>query len=808
MKSNKKYSKRIFALFLGMIMLVSIISAPNMNRVFAAKQILADTFHDKVRGAWIGELIGNYSGLPTEGGYVNDPNPASSVPWVCNSTWNTDDDTSMEWVFLHMMTQYGYDSVTYNQMVPEWQAHFQTAIWCANAAAKSLMDQGYVPPTTGQTGYNGSWDAIDAQIECEVFGQIAPGMLDNALTREDYWARVTNDQHAVDTAKFYSVICADAFFTSDATTLINDAKAKFSTGSLVYQMATDVQNWKNQYPSWRDCRLAIKNKYNESWVNAKLNFCSVLMALLYGGGDWKNSVQVALLAGWDNDCNAATTGCIMGIIKGYSGMPSDLTSISGDTYYDTNRAGMPASESINNKIVADIQTIAEANIIKRGGTVTGSGSGKTYNIVDGAFTPPGAGPTNTPVPTPAPTLVGYWKFDETSGTTASDSSGRGHAGTVSGATWIAGKINNGLNFNGSNNYVSVPDSSDFKYASTNSFSLVAWVYVPSLPGAWKGIVTKSRDLSPWNGIWIDNTNKWVFGGPTNVIGGSVTTGWHHLACVQNGPGNQRILYLDGTQNATGTSQMANGTGQLWIGGANSMSEYFNGKIDEVRIYNYALSSTEVQNLYNGGGATPTPTPTPTPGATATPTPTPSSGGVLTGSGTTPGNVNLSTEGTTDWAHWGLVDASSFNHKSGVTQQISSCTLIGNDSIHWYNNNPNTYTWTGGTPTASATNTVTGIYTCKLNNGLQISVPAGTTQKTLKVYVGVWYAKGKFEATLSDGSAAAYTDYIDNSTGTTNRVYTITFKAASNGQTLTIKHTVNTAYDVNNGNVTLQAATLY
>ena len=97
---------------------------------------------------------------------------------------------------------------------------------------------------------------------------------------------------------------------------------------------------------------------------------------------------------------------------------------------------------------------------------------------------------------------------------------------------------------------------------------------------------------------------------------------------------------------------------------------------------------------------------------------------------------------------------------------------------------------------------------KVNNGWQITVPAGSIQKTLKIYTSVWSAKGKLEAGLSDGSAPAYTDYTDNSSGSTYKVYTISFKAASANQTLTVKHTVVTAYDTNNGNVTLQAATLY
>jgi hypothetical protein len=96
----------------------------------------------------------------------------------------------------------------------------------------------------------------------------------------------------------------------------------------------------------------------------------------------------------------------------------------------------------------------------------------------------------------------------------------------------------------------------------------------------------------------------------------------------------------------------------------------------------------------------------------------------------------------------------------------------------------------------------------LNNGFQITVPAGTTAKTLRLYVGVWAAGGRLEARLSDGSAPAYIDTsLLNPTDTSNRVYTIAFKAASSGQTLTLKWTTNAVYN-QWSNVTLQSATVF
>ena len=172
-----------------------------------------------------------------------------------------------------------------------------------------------------------------------------------------------------------------------------------------------------------------------------------------------------------------------------------------------------------------------------------------------------------------------------------------------------------------------------------------------------------------------------------------------------------------------------------------------------------------------------------------------------------GALDLSVEGTTDWAHWGL-SGTSFNHKAGVTSQISDFTQIGNRQAQQFTNNTTLYAWTGGTPTASASNVSTGLWMRGLNNGYQVTVAADTIPRTLKMYVGLWAAGGRFEASLSDGSAPVYIDASQvNPTVTTNLVYTLTYQAASAGQTLTVKWTSNQVFN-NWSNVTLQAATLY
>ncbi len=177
------------------------------------------------------------------------------------------------------------------------------------------------------------------------------------------------------------------------------------------------------------------------------------------------------------------------------------------------------------------------------------------------------------------------------------------------------------------------------------------------------------------------------------------------------------------------------------------------------------------------------------------------------------NVNLTTEGVTDWSHWGI-NGLVQDHKSvGGTPVgiISDQTLIGAAYSGAYGDNFLSYTWTDGTPTATATNSTTGIY--EGGGAFQFTVPANTTSQTLKVYVGGVSATTTFTAHLSDGSAPDYTDSTLASGADVKfapdanhfvGVYTIVFKAASAGQTLTIMH----QQTGGTGNITLQAATLF
>lgn len=203
---------------------------------------------------------------------------------------------------------------------------------------------------------------------------------------------------------------------------------------------------------------------------------------------------------------------------------------------------------------------------------------------------------------PGPTgLVGAWSFDQGSGTAVPDASGTGNHGTLSGATWTAaGKQGGALTFDGVNDRVAVPDAASLDL--TNRMTLEAWVRPTATVTDWRTVVLKEHssglsyalyagdDTSPRPSAWLN------IGGDRSVTGPSAlpASTWVHVAVTYDGTTVR--LYRDGTQVATRaqTGNMAVGTGALSIGGNTKWGEWFAGQIDELRVYNTALTAAQVQ----------------------------------------------------------------------------------------------------------------------------------------------------------------------------------------------------------------------
>ncbi|GIM89754.1 hypothetical protein [Paractinoplanes toevensis] len=170
-------------------------------------------------------------------------------------------------------------------------------------------------------------------------------------------------------------------------------------------------------------------------------------------------------------------------------------------------------------------------------------------------------------------------------------------------------------------------------------------------------------------------------------------------------------------------------------------------------------------------------------------------------GAVPGDVDLTREGTRDWVHWGLHDGESVDRKSGVTPLIQDLGSPGRRGR--YDNNPQLFTWSDGSPSRSATRTPTGVYTCGQGGGFVVQVPAGPAVSTVRLYAGVWMGRGRLTVTLN-GAAASRT--LENLDAISTSRYEIRFRAAT-GSRLTMTWTATAVSHPTCGNVDMQAVTL-
>jgi hypothetical protein len=205
-----------------------------------------------------------------------------------------------------------------------------------------------------------------------------------------------------------------------------------------------------------------------------------------------------------------------------------------------------------------------------------------------------------------PNLVSWWKLDEGSGTTAYDSAD-GHNGTlVNGPVWVNGQIDGALSFDGADDYVNLGNSSGLK---------------PPLPvtiSMWIKLNTGGCPLSldqPSYGIACFANNDYVFrafyydggGGGSSHRRGKIGTTvlaagrWYHMAAVIRGQTDMNI-YVDGaddggTYNGTG-GDLVYSSDNSYIG--RYSTQYFNGVIDDVRVYDRALTAEEIGQIYQEG----------------------------------------------------------------------------------------------------------------------------------------------------------------------------------------------------------------
>jgi hypothetical protein len=219
-------------------------------------------------------------------------------------------------------------------------------------------------------------------------------------------------------------------------------------------------------------------------------------------------------------------------------------------------------------------------------------------------------------------LVGYWKFDEGAGTAAADSSSYGNNGTLNGVPqWVAGQLGGALDFDGTGDSVEVPHNPSLSI--TDEITIAAWTNMRANASGEMAIVSKggwaANDLPYELTETPGDVIFWQFyddgGRDTCSPNSPPVSEWHHIAGTYDG----KIFkcYIDGVlgEEWAYVGKMPQNTASVTIGRRSRGGTFFNGMIDDVAIFNRALSADEIPNIMMGvGGFGPASGPNPPDGA--------------------------------------------------------------------------------------------------------------------------------------------------------------------------------------------------
>ena len=367
----------LFSIAISILFVISSLTATSIT--YAADnsdqtiEMSAETLRDKIRGGLLGQLLGNLNGLEHEMKYINSPGNVKEYTPALPQGARTDDDTDLEWVYIVAMQRNNTVLLPPDLITQLWKERINNRIWCSNQYARQLMDIGFQPPLTGSIVFN-PWANfnISGQFICESFGLVAPAMPQTAAKIGLNYTRVTIDAEPAQTTQLFTSMIATAFITNEINEILDAGLKAIDQNCAIQQIVNDVRKWHSLYQdNWRTTRRLVKEKYSHHGGEMRdrngyeLNTASTIAALLYGEGDFVKTLITAFNFGWDADNNAATSGTIIGVIKGYRWMMQQNWQIV-DRYHNTTRDNMPMDETITS--FADrIIDLAERVIIENGG---------------------------------------------------------------------------------------------------------------------------------------------------------------------------------------------------------------------------------------------------------------------------------------------------------------------------------------------------------------------------------------------------------------------------------------------------------
>jgi ADP-ribosylglycohydrolase len=308
------------------------------------KTTLPADYVERVYAGVLGKIIGVYLGRPIEGwSYERITETHGEVDRYIHESRGmplvvTDDDISGTFTFLRALPDHGNDpSLTPEQIGNTWLNYLidrRTILWWGGIGnstehtAYLRLKSGIPAPASGSIALNGKTVAeqIGAQIFIDGWGMICPGDPERAADFARRAGSVSHDGEAIYGAQAIAAMVAQAFVEPNIDRLLDTAVGLIPADSTIARLIGDVRAWHAEEPDWRVTLRKIQANYGyDKYIGAchmVPNHALIVLALLYGGDDFRKSLMIVNTAGWDTDCNSANVGAILGVKNGLAGIDS------------------------------------------------------------------------------------------------------------------------------------------------------------------------------------------------------------------------------------------------------------------------------------------------------------------------------------------------------------------------------------------------------------------------------------------------------------------------------------------------------
>lgn len=341
----------------------------------ASRTLTREALRDKIRGAWAGQMIGVAYGAPTEF-HAQGKMFEAEIKGEPLKNAIVQDDLYVEMTFARVMDTVGLDATTADY--GEAFKRSQYSLWHANAGARRNLNRGLAAPLSGLPRYNLHADDIDFQIEADFIGIMCPGLPRASNLYCDRVGRVMNYGDGLYGGMFVCGMYTAAYFETDPRRVVEAGLACIPARSAYAGVIRDLLAWSAATPhDWRRVWHQVEAKWNTNDVcpdgvfrpfniDAKLNGAYIAFGLLYGQGDWQQTMEIATRCGQDSDCNPSSALGVLGAMIGFAKIPEhykpDLAQLA-DTKFDF-------TEYSFNDIVKSSEARALQVIRNAGGRVT------------------------------------------------------------------------------------------------------------------------------------------------------------------------------------------------------------------------------------------------------------------------------------------------------------------------------------------------------------------------------------------------------------------------------------------------------